>query len=383
MFRHTVLVGGKLFLLVIGVWCFWQAGVLHLSDKTAQATVARQPVLKTRPIASLRVGERVVARNPELDGRHPLDSTIDPPGWRLIRLVMTKPDGGRLDVELLRPVEWLSLHALQRIATVGSDALKPRPVIASPEDTSLCEVLLGGLVQLDLPELGAEGPAQITSIDRCPTIEGTNSSDRRVITGMFRHSAGNLIDLHVDGEAQAIGVTDNHPFWSEDRETFIPAGELQVGERLRKADRSVTQVVGLVRRGGGTVPVFNLEVDVEHVYFVGEGGVLVHNAYHHPIPKYLGGWASGQNMTNLPQNIHTELHAMLRQRWRAIGFPPEGGVTGSRDAWLAFMRTNAGSQGQAFDVLIDVSADIDLKHGTSIVSDLISNLKNSRYLPIP
>ncbi|MCA9228709.1 MAG: hypothetical protein KDA47_24000, partial [Planctomycetales bacterium] len=74
------------------------------------------------------------------------------------------------------------------------------------------------------------------AIESCPPIENTRTDGRRMITGTFRHSAGNVIRLDIAGEPDSIGVTDNHPFWSEDRQSFVPAGELRPQENLRRAD---------------------------------------------------------------------------------------------------------------------------------------------------
>ena len=76
-----------------------------------------------------------------------------------------------------------------------------------------------------------------------------------------------------------IGATGNHPFWSEDRQAFVPAGDLQPGERLKTADQTRLQVTRMTPRTGLPVPVFNLEIDAQHVYNVGPDGVLVHNTY--------------------------------------------------------------------------------------------------------
>ena len=137
---------------------------------------------------------------------------------------------------------------------------------------------MGRTVELDLAELGAAGPAEVLSIGPCPDIEPDDGRDRRVITGTFRHSSGNVFELQIVGEPQPIGTTGNHPFWSEDRHAFVPAESLQTGEKLRKANGTTTTVVSLTRRST-TEAVYNLEVDVDHVYHVGTSGVLVHNAY--------------------------------------------------------------------------------------------------------
>jgi A nuclease of the HNH/ENDO VII superfamily with conserved WHH/Pretoxin HINT domain len=74
-----------------------------------------------------------------------------------------------------------------------------------------------------------------------------------------------------------IRPTGQHPFWSETRLAWVPARDLRVGEHLTTESGSPATVTSLVRESG-TQPVFNLEVEMEHVYFVSAGGVLVHNA---------------------------------------------------------------------------------------------------------
>ena len=61
----------------------------------------------------------------------------------------------------------------------------------------------------------------------------------------------------------------------------MQAGKLGIGERLRLRDGSTPVVTAAVPRSQA-VPVFNLEVDGEHVYCVAANGVLVHNqdGYH-------------------------------------------------------------------------------------------------------
>jgi hypothetical protein len=86
-----------------------------------------------------------------------------------------------------------------------------------------------------------------------------------------------VYDLQVEGEAQPIGVTGTHPFWSPDRNGWVGAGELRLGERLLARNGSTPRVVSLVLRPEPE-PVFNLEVEGDHCYRVGEQGLLVHNA---------------------------------------------------------------------------------------------------------
>jgi A nuclease of the HNH/ENDO VII superfamily with conserved LHH/Pretoxin HINT domain len=79
-------------------------------------------------------------------------------------------------------------------------------------------------------------------------------------------------------EEVAIQTTGAHPFLSKTRHAWVSARDLQAGEALRGQDGEELRVASLGRIPGAQ-PVFNLEVETEHVYFVSEAGVLVHNAY--------------------------------------------------------------------------------------------------------
>jgi len=108
-------------------------------------------------------------------------------------------------------------------------------------------------------------------------------------TGALRAAALGLLALAAPLNAQAgaevqppdapalIQTTGAHPFWSETRQAWVPARELRAGEELRTQSGAAATVASLVRQPGSQ-PVFNLEVETEHVYFVGEAGVLVHNS---------------------------------------------------------------------------------------------------------
>ena len=61
-----------------------------------------------------------------------------------------------------------------------------------------------------------------------------------------------------------------------DRNDWIQLGEIEEGERLQATDGIATVVsIAIVSTN---VPVYNIEVHGEHVYQVGELGVLVHNS---------------------------------------------------------------------------------------------------------
>lgn len=211
-------------LLAVVVFCkavpssfFFEAG--NSLEPIAQASIAQnegrhpqaasEPV--TRPIEQIRVGHRVIAHNPNISASERSQwSEPEWDTWKYARLEMTKADGSILDIELIRPESWFQPH---RVATSGH-------------------------IQLDLPEMGAQGAARVVSVGNCPPIE---AGQGRVVTATFTHPPSTTV-LDVGFEAtsstegkktELISVTDNHLFWSADRLKFLPIGKMRIGERVQ------------------------------------------------------------------------------------------------------------------------------------------------------
>ena len=196
----------------------------------------------SKAIEDLRVGDRVVAGNPE--GSEPDEAEPDPRTWHVARLVLSDPEGGEVEATLLRSPTWFSDSGAR----------------------------LGGTIHLDLPEMGVSGEARVLSIDTClPIASGTG----RVVTGTFTRRSDRVIDLHIGDEVEPISVTATHPIWSEDRQAFVSAGELRAGERLKGVDGPASVTTVATRPGHHCV--YNIEVQGEHVYRVSSLGILVHN----------------------------------------------------------------------------------------------------------
>ena len=197
------------------------------------------------PIEDIRVGNRVLARNPlfdEEDRSHFPD--IDPAAWRHVTLQMEQPNGEYAHLRLLRPMSWL------------------RQLGASINES--CEI--------ELPELCLRGNGRLVAIEPCPELTGGDGS---VVTGTFELSSRAILNLSVDDSPTPLGVTPNHPIWSEDRRDFVPACQLRVGEHVKTLNGIArVRAISSVSRAA---PVYNLEVLGEHVYHVGGNGLLVHN----------------------------------------------------------------------------------------------------------
>jgi hypothetical protein len=260
-----------------------------------------------RAIEAIRTGQRVLARNPQLAEAALPDVPFDPASWVNIHLRRSQATGDPLEITLLRPVEWL---AAQLAETAALDAEYPQALDGASsarsalEMTDIRSVILsdevlpqapGGIAALGanrtqttswiflmLHELAAVGPAEVVRVEPCPPIEPDAG---RLVTGTFSHHSGEVLDIAVDGLSEPIGCTGAHPFWSADRQDIIPARDLALGETLRTESGTLRQIIRITPRRGPPVAVFNLEVDVEHVYYVSTAGVLVHNTYPGNAPK--------------------------------------------------------------------------------------------------
>ncbi|MCY2962048.1 MAG: polymorphic toxin-type HINT domain-containing protein [Planctomycetota bacterium] len=298
------------------------------ADRLEAVTGPNGKRYRARRIRDIQTGHRVLARNPQIDPNSLTDADIDPADWVNVGMRLEKPDGGVLIVVLLRPVDWLadrletwnpsrksdrfdrsesadderiphasefgdsneSSHPRQQLAVLhvevdrsflNSEQSRPTvadalPALSIPEGPASDRLARERLwIHLDLPEIGAVGRAELVSLEPCPPIE---PGQGRIVTGTFAHSSAEVIDIEITGVEEPIGCTANHPFWSEVRQDCVQAGTLRIGENLRSESGTLLQVTRITPRTGPPVEVFNLEVDVEHVYYVSVGGVLVHNS---------------------------------------------------------------------------------------------------------
>uniref|UniRef100_UPI00035C38E8 polymorphic toxin-type HINT domain-containing protein n=1 Tax=Paenibacillus massiliensis TaxID=225917 RepID=UPI00035C38E8 len=95
------------------------------------------------------------------------------------------------------------------------------------------------------------------------------------VTALYRNQRDDIIKLHV-GE-QVIETTDNHPFWVEGK-GWIFADELQVGDKLQKADGSNLKIDKVeFLKLDKPITVYNFTVADYHTYYVTDIGIWVHN----------------------------------------------------------------------------------------------------------
>ncbi len=262
----------------------WHDSLLNPRPQAAApAPVVDKPQYLTANIEDIEPGDTVLAENPEVFDEDPAEADEaaeseegHPAAWREVGLRMRRRDGTHLDVQFLRPPEWLKEYGV-----------KP-----------------GETVELDLTESGAAGRAEGVSMEPCPEIAPPPSPKCRLVTGTYAHESADVRELVIEGREEPIGVTANHPFWSEDRQGCVRAGELRKGEALRTADGSARRVAVKVREG--RLAVYNLEVDLEHVHFVSPPGILV--------PNYVGKRGSESPRAARGRLKHEEFKARVRAK---------------------------------------------------------------------
>ena len=200
------------------------------------------------PIEQVPLGSRISTKNPEAFGAENPIPDAHESTWRLLSAEIEREDGAQVEVELLRPVTWIEEQGF------------------TP----------GVRIYLRLEELNVAGWATIRAVAPCPTLSNGHGN---LVTGRFvTRGATNLVEATFsDGlnEPTILNGTSIHPVWSLDRLDWVPLGELAIGEQVYSNDGPLS----LVARTSRNQPtdVYNIEVDCEHVYQVGNAGILVHN----------------------------------------------------------------------------------------------------------
>jgi hypothetical protein len=78
------------------------------------------------------------------------------------------------------------------------------------------------------------------------------------------HDNHDVLRLHFAQSSETLEPTAVHRLWSADRDAWVAAGALRIGERLRPA--TGTAMVSQLERLEGNHRVFNFEVAGAHTY---------------------------------------------------------------------------------------------------------------------
>jgi len=235
----------------------WHPSAPRSTVPTASAVSvapAKQP--PWRPIEAIRVGQRVIAGNPDLgDAASTEDTAVDRATWRLVRLHGEDrwPDGtlDTIEVETLQPPEWIEANHASPGASV------PLP--------------------MDLVEMGMPGDlrARVEAVERCPAIP---DGPGKVVLTTINHLNRYVFALElsdVAGRAETVRATGFHKFYNDDRKEWVSVDKLRPGNRVPGVAGLLT--VKSIARLPGVQRVYNMTVEDDHVYHVATFGALVHN----------------------------------------------------------------------------------------------------------
>ena len=161
------------------------------------------------------------------------------------------------------------------------------------------------------------------------------------------------------GRAETLDVTGTHPFYDQSA-GWTEVQDLRGGEALRGDHGTLT--VASVVRDPGTVRVYNLDVEGDHVYYVGDLDALVHNDCSSDAAElrdnlgYAGISGPGEAAHIVPSNRQGAIFDTMREILEEVGIDVN-------DAENGFIATNRGHNGT---------------HKNSFYSVLFKALSNAR-----
>jgi hypothetical protein len=196
------------------------------------------------PIEAVMLGQRVPTRNPMCNEDYSTAKDNNYFGWKRITLEVCHANGSIVDVQLLRSEDWIERNGLRA----------------------------GERFDLLVTEIELDASAFVVSIEDGPEVL---PGEGAVVTGRFVTRQGSdLVRVTLEDGTKLVG-TSSHPVWSPVEMQWRGLGEFKSGQYVQTRFGFVAvSVESLPDR----VPVYNIEVDGEHVYEVTDLGILVHNA---------------------------------------------------------------------------------------------------------
>ncbi|MCP4504647.1 MAG: hypothetical protein GY822_32485 [Deltaproteobacteria bacterium] len=186
----------------------------------------------------LRVGDRVLT----IDTLNSDEANNDNRDWWVVEVEILQESGVKSHATLLRTSDWVEHEII-------ADEVIPRLLGVEP-------VISQRVVRLQAADAITDGTGQL-------------------VLGVYRHLAPTTTTLILDGAAPIV-ATGDHPVHSASAQEYVRLDNLQVGESVSLA-RGTAKVVALVVDEAAARFTYDIEVEDEHHYFVGDVGVRVHN----------------------------------------------------------------------------------------------------------
>lgn len=187
-----------------------------------------------------------------------------------------------------------------------------------------------------------------------------------------------LIVLHEDGSSEVINTTDEHPFHVADTAEWTRADGLIIGNQLSTIT-GTAELLGVVHTTE-RVPVYNLSIPGTPTYYVGEHGVWVHNcgwkdAYHHLIPKFMGGAVDG-GTTKLSGIDHRDVHRKITDYLFEVG-GPKLRTTAAIENWVS--QNPVVNMGKLKNAIFEAYSEWDTRHGTTLAFQYLSEVARQGF----
>jgi hypothetical protein len=105
----------------------------------------------------------------------------------------------------------------------------------------------------------------------------TGEAALKEVLNVFVLANTEIISIEA-ANGEVIKTTAYHPFYVDGKD-WVRAGDLNIGDKISTLDGGTIAIIGLSSElFDEPVVVYNLTVADFHTYFVGETGILVHNA---------------------------------------------------------------------------------------------------------
>lgn len=223
----------------------WNIEIVPVENYSEREVVLQKEI-------NTRVAEGVLSYSPldALSSQNRIDlEEITPFSWKWVDF--RSEDG--VIINLRRPNWW--------IKEVGADSI-------------------GKMVYLDIPEFALNGEFVVDNI-RVNQLDTRFWEENRVgefiyrpITGRFQRRVNDYHRLTLNTE-EVLRVTENHPFWSNNRNAWVALKDLRVNEQLKTRYGVVS--IFEIEKVHSSIDVFNIEVFRDHNYLVGKSSVMAHN----------------------------------------------------------------------------------------------------------
>jgi hypothetical protein len=118
--------------------------------------------------------------------------------------------------------------------------------------------------------MAIEGIALESTLASCDMSTGVVSNGS--VARLFRATSAEIVAITFVGET--LRCTPRHRFFTDSG--WMAAGRLSPGTRVRCLEGAMREILD-VSVEQAEIPVFNMQVDRQHTYFVGKEGYLVHN----------------------------------------------------------------------------------------------------------